>query len=373
MKTLKQALIVILLASVSLLAAPAHAATPGPCTTGALPSGALSLICVPLAGWNGSLVVFAHGYVGFNQPLDFYHLTLPDGTSIPLLIQTFGFAFATTSYRQNGLAILEGADDIRELVAAFSQSHPAPLLTYVTGVSEGGVVTALLAEQSPALFTGGLSTCGPIGSFRGQIDYIGDFRVLFDYYFPNLILGEATHIPPTVIRNWYSQYVPAIVVALQANPASAVELLQVAHAAFDPANAATLVSTTINVLWYSIFGTNDAFSKLGGNPFENKSRWYSGSSNDVELNQHVHRFNASKAALAALQAYETSGDLRIPLLTLHTTEDEVIPYSHELLYHNKVQLSGRGQFISIPALRYGHCNFKTAEVLTAFLTLLAQP
>jgi hypothetical protein len=30
-----------------------------------------------------------------------------------------GYAFATTTYRQNGLAILEGVDDIRELVAAF--------------------------------------------------------------------------------------------------------------------------------------------------------------------------------------------------------------------------------------------------------------
>ena len=373
MKPFKNALIVIVLASVCLLAAPARAATPGPCTTGMLPSGALSLICVPLAGWNGSLVVFAHGYVGFDQPLDFYHLTLPDGTNLLLLIQTFGFAFATTSYRQNGLAILEGADDIRELVAAFPQSHPAPILTYVAGVSEGGLITALLAERSPDLFTGGLSTCGPIGSFRGQIDYIGDFRVLFDYYFPGLIPGEATHIPPTVIRNWYSRYVPEIVAAVQVNPARTAELLQVARAAFDPANPGTLVSTTINVLWYNIFGTNDAFSKLGGNPFDNKDRRYSGSSDDVELNQRVHRFNASKAALAALRVYETSGDLRIPLVTLHTTGDEVMPYSHELTYDQKVHLSGRGQFIPIPALRYGHCNFETAEVVTAFFTLLAQP
>jgi len=67
MKPFKNALIVILLASVGLLAAPARAAAPGSCTTGALPSGALSLICVPLAGWNGSLVVFAHDYVGFDQ------------------------------------------------------------------------------------------------------------------------------------------------------------------------------------------------------------------------------------------------------------------------------------------------------------------
>src|SRR5262245_22637649 len=88
------------------------------CTTGVLPSGALSMLCVP-PGWNGNLIAFAHGYIESSQPLDFYHLTLPDGTSIPNLVQGLGFAFATTSYRQNGLAILEGVDDIAELVQAF--------------------------------------------------------------------------------------------------------------------------------------------------------------------------------------------------------------------------------------------------------------
>jgi hypothetical protein len=36
-------------------------ALPGPCTKDALPGGAQSLICVPNSGWNGQLVVFAHG------------------------------------------------------------------------------------------------------------------------------------------------------------------------------------------------------------------------------------------------------------------------------------------------------------------------
>ena len=103
-----------------------------------LPSGALSRICVPDDGWNGHLVVLAHSYVAFNEPIGFYHLALPDGTDIPTLIQTLGFAFATTSYRQNGLAILEGVDDLRELIQAFEAAHGAPDRTYAPGVSEGG-------------------------------------------------------------------------------------------------------------------------------------------------------------------------------------------------------------------------------------------
>ncbi len=185
-------------------------AVPGPCEDGLLPSGALSRVCVPTFGWNGQLVVFAHGYVAFNQPIGFYHLELPDGTNIPTLVQTLGFAFATTSYRQNGLAILEGVEDIRELIAAFKAAAPLdPRRTYVTGVSEGGIIAALLAERFPDMFTGALATCGPIGSFRGQVNYVGDFRVLFDYYFPGVIPGSPTSIPPEVIDTWNTVYQPA--------------------------------------------------------------------------------------------------------------------------------------------------------------------
>jgi hypothetical protein len=146
---------------------------PGPCNPGMLPSGALSLICIPDQGWNGQLVVFAHGYVAPDQPLGFHNLTLSDGTPLPAIVQSQGFAFGTTSYRQNGLAILEGADDVRQLVAAFSATYSTPLRTYVAGVSEGGLIATLLAEQSPNTFSSALAACGPIGSFRAQINYIG--------------------------------------------------------------------------------------------------------------------------------------------------------------------------------------------------------
>ena len=50
---------------------------------------------------------------------NFHDLTLGQ-VNLPALVLSQGYAFATTSYRQNGLAILEGADDIRELVTAFT-------------------------------------------------------------------------------------------------------------------------------------------------------------------------------------------------------------------------------------------------------------
>jgi pimeloyl-ACP methyl ester carboxylesterase len=350
------------------------AATPGPCEEGVLEGGARSLICVPVEGWNGELVVFAHGYVRFDQPLDFYHLQLQDGASLPFLVQSLGFAFATTSYRRNGLAILEGAEDIRNLVAAFAASGRAvPVRTYVTGVSEGGLVAALLAEQSPELFTGALSTCGPIGSFRKQITYFGDFRVLFDYFFPGVLPGLPVAIPPALIRHWETHFGPRVAAAVLADPGRALELMRVAQSAYDPHDFNTVVRTTLNILWYNVFATNDARAQLGGQPYDNLHRWYFGSSNDLRLNLRVRRFRADAGALAALDPYETSGMLSVPLVTLHTVADEVIPYWHQLQYGAKAQPTGRGRFLPWPVVRYGHCEFSSSEVLAAFFLLLVQP
>src|SRR5436190_4322268 len=285
----------------------AQTAIPGQCVDGVLPSHALSRVCVPVSGWNGQLVVYAHGFVAPGLPLGFYQTALPDNTPIDLVLQAQGFAFATTSYRRNGLAILEGTDDIRELVAAFAATHAAPLRTYVVGVSEGGLVATLLAERSPELFSSALATCAPIGGFRRQVDHVGNFRVLFDYYFPGRIPASPVSIPAAVMQNWDSQYVPVIAATLAANPARTLELLRVANAPFDPAVPATGINTALDLLRYNVFATNDAAAQLGGNPFGNRTRWYFGSSNDLRLNALVQRFTASTAAVRAMRLYETSG------------------------------------------------------------------
>lgn len=354
-------------------AAPKLLPAPGPCVQGTLPSGALSLICIPASGWNGDLVVFGHGYVAFNQPLDFYNLTLEDGIYLPNLIQMLGYAFATTSYRQNGLAILEGVEDVKELVAAFPNvAGQPPRRIYMTGASEGGIVTALLVERSPELFSGGLSLCGPVGDFRKQIDYWGDFRVLFDYFFPGALPPTAVDIPSEVIVNWEGTYKPAIDALVTANPDAAQQLIRTSGAAIDPAAPTTVNETTLGLLWYNVFATNDGKSKLWGNPFDNTRRIYRGSENDVALNLGVARYSADPSALAAMVPYNASGRVRIPLVTMHTTGDEIIPFWHQVLYRKKLLANGNFGVIQIPIPRYGHCNFTTEEVLVAFALLVRQ-
>ena len=349
-------------------------AIPGTCDEGVFDSGARWKTCKPFAGWNGILIVYAHGYI-FDVPeaeLEF-HDTLPDGTSLATLTQGLGFAFATTSYRQNGLAILEGVEDVRETVAQFKSLHGEPEKTIMAGASEGGLVTTLLAERSPELFTGAYALCGPIGSFREQVNYVGDFRVLFDYFFPGVFFGTAINITQADVQMWLAGITPAVIIGrLQAEPVKALELMRTARAAFDPANLNSIGQTALTVLKYNILGFDDAAAELGGQPFDNRLRLYLGSSNDFRLNLQVKRFAADPAAVLALRNYNTSGALQIPLVTLHTTLDEAVPFRHELLYLAKVRPTGRGRFVPLPVARYGHCNLTTQEILTGLGVLLAQ-
>ena len=334
------------------------------------PSGAITRVCMPAPGrWNGDLVVFAHGYVSPEEPVGIpeSQLSLPDGTSIPGIINALGFAFATTSYRKNGLAVLPGIADVRDAASAFVDEQDPPRHTYLVGASEGGLVTALAVERSPEVFSGGVATCGPVGNFRGQVNYWGDFRALFDLYFPGLLPPNAVNVPQYVRDQWTTHYVPRITLAFAARPAALDRLLRVSRAPFDPADADTKVATALGLLWYNVFATMDGISTLGGQPFDNTTRFYTGSRNDFLLNLLVKRYHASPVAVQEIEGnYQTSGRLAVPLVTLHTTGDPVVPYWHEPLYSLKALLGGSGLLhINLPAFRYGHCNFEPAEALVA--------
>jgi pimeloyl-ACP methyl ester carboxylesterase len=348
------------------------------CVDGDQSTGARYRVCMPSfpMPWNGDLLVYAHGYMDPGRPIEIPEEQLEiGGVSLPGTLTSLGYAFATTSYSTNGLAMREAVTDLVDLVDVFSATHGAPDKVILAGPSEGGVVTVLAMEKHPDLFDGGLAACGPIGGIPAQINYMGDFRVVFDYYFSGLLPGEPISIPQTLIDNWPA-YLATVVHPVISDPGSAISLTQVlavTGAAVDPADPTSALTTTYGLLWYSVFATNDAQDKLGGQPYDNWDRAYSGSADDGALNAGVLRYRADPSALAALQeSYQTTGWIRRPLVTVHTTRDEIVPYWHQPAYEWKLAATGRSALHQhVPVDRYGHCNFTANEVVGALQLLLA--
>lgn len=341
-------------------------------------------LCKPVIP-NGDLVIFAHGYVNptpasEEMKIPIEQLSIPDSSlTLPGLVTSMGYAFATTSYRQNGLAVKEGVEDIAELVE-YIRNLPEDVLPvqpnriYLAGASEGGLITALALEKYPDLFSGGLSTCGPVGDMRKQVNYWGDFRVVFDYFFPDLLPPTAINIPDDLIPLWNSEdktIQQGIGAAILSKPLATMQLLSVTGAPVDPFVPETSAETAIGILGYNINATNQGKIELGGNPFDNTRKWYRGSFNDSRLNNPaigVKRFAADPAAIAELsQNYIPKGNIKDPIVTMHTIGDPIVPYWHEPIYTARVIMAGKGTLhANIPILRYGHCAFKPSEILFGF-------
>lgn len=368
-------LVSVVAAAAALVPASAPAQAGSRCAPdGKQKSGAIFRICMPTKNWNGNLVIFAHGYVAFNEPVAIpeNQLSPTDGPSLPEIVNGLGYAFATTSYSVNGLAIREGLADVRDLVDVFTKRHGPPGRVYLTGASEGGIITALAMEQFPDAFDGGVSTCGPVGDFPAQMNYWGDARVLFDYYYPNLLPGSPVSIPPQVINNWDSVYEQRIEKALRADRRKFNEYTDVARIPTDPDDFDASVDAVLTLMWYNVFATNDGRQKLNGQPFDNSTKIYRGSSNDLRLNQQVQRFSAQPTALNTIERfYQTSGDLTNPIVMMHTI-DPIIPFWHQPIYGLKVALKGdKNLQTNLPILgRYGHCNFSLPLLLISFVLLV---
>jgi pimeloyl-ACP methyl ester carboxylesterase len=352
--------------------------TPLGCEDGDQASGATYRICMPDSGpWNGDLVVYAHGYVSPTEPVGIPEdqMGLPGGPTISDVITQLGYGFAASGYSTNGLAVRQGLADLIDAVDIFAAAKGQPNRIFLIGVSEGGLIAVQGVERYPDVFDGGLALCGPYGDFRRQIDHIADVRVLFDYYFPGLMPGNPVDIPPALMDQWDEYYATNIQPAIQdpANAAKVSELLAVSGVAYDPADPQAREAVIEKLLWYNVFGTNDAIDKLGGQPFDNQDRVYSGSADDEQLNQAVDRYSADQVALDELGAhYQTSGQLTVPLVTLHTLGDHLVPYWQALGHRGRVISADNIALHELQTVdRYGHCTFTAFEVLGAFNRLSA--
>jgi pimeloyl-ACP methyl ester carboxylesterase len=333
-------------------------------------------------------VIYAHGYVAPHVPLQLPsdELTLPDGTFFPDAVLNRRFAFATSSYRKNGVAIEQGADDLNDLLEHITTLLPQGSLqkVYIAGGSEGGLIALMLLERFPEKYSAGLALCAPVAGSPDFIKHAYDFRVVFDYFFPNVFTFPpnqpgakrfgAVNVPENAFLFWESVYVPRIIAALTSDLLATVQLFTVTKAAINPKDPSSAVETALMLLSYGIFGANDLIATSGGIPYDNRFTTYIGSTNDAALNAGVERIESDKTARAyARQFYQPNGNLQRPLVTLHNALDPLVPFQHEAKYGRLVAQNRKLAFLSlVPVPRYGHCNFTSEEVVQAFTLILLQ-
>ncbi len=350
--------------------------------------------------WNNSetilgmprvMVFYAHGMV---DPYPYEEIeileNIIDGIPVKDIITGLGMGYTTTSYRDNGLVVLDAIMDIQQLtivVKKFFLDHPEylpPDLLILGGPSEGGLVTVKTLEKYPQLFDGGISICGPIGSFYDQLQHNGDFHVLFNYFFaPELAylgidLGSPEGVPERTMDAWKYGNLQAIFGSIlemeltSGYPNRVTQLLNClkVNVAGIP-DLETMGTAIIQLLRYNIMLTNDVMERMKGVPYTNVGKVYEGSENDEALNSGIERIDnpSFERAKNFIRKYETSGSINAPLVIIHTTGDHVTPFWHQEKYASNIDPKSSDFLCRIDVNKYGHCTISTANIVAAFSCL----
>jgi pimeloyl-ACP methyl ester carboxylesterase len=341
--------------------------------------------------WNHELVVYAHGIVA-----PFVPVALPtEGADMATIFGSQGFAVAMSSYDETGLAIRDGAQRTHQMRGLFEQQFGDPARTYLAGSSMGGFIVAHLAEQHPHEYDGVLPMCGVVGGFPAEFSYVLNARVLFDYLYPHVLPGTpyAVDMPsdPALALQVVGGIQQAAAAAL-ANPVPAIQLAltdqssmplpQALGGPLTPSQFGEFVVTP--QLLHAIFINDIVMHTKDKFPISNVGVVYSSSSPlagyftpppfyDV-LNANVARVLAEPAAVKwVAKNGDTSGEISIPTLTLHTQYDTWVPIQQEAIYKQKVDAAHRSQLLvqRTTTSGFGHCAFTAQEIGKALADLTA--
>ncbi len=401
-----------LLLTTGLSAAPALAAATPSATcggtgtvttkTGDLLDGAAYEMVCPAKSWNGTLFLYSHGYVvpGSSNPAE----VAGDPITEHWLLQ-HGFALAGSSYASTGWAIQQAIPDQMATLHTFAMTYGRPKRTIAWGHSLGGMVTEGLVQRYPRSFAGAVPMCGVgaggIGTWNTALDAAFTFQQLIDPTIQvvnitspisnmDAAIGAAAQAQATSSGRAYL----SLVAALGDTPGWFTPLSKQPKATQYGAQEHNQFLWDENVDFPFVFAFRaELEARAGGNP-----SWTTGvdyayqlahSADHAEVVALFKRAHLNlKATVAKLQnatpisadpaavTYLTNnitfnGNLRIPVLTVHTTGDGLVVPEQERAYRQTVDGAGKGALLrQIFVHRAGHCAFTPAEMVTAIRVML---
>jgi hypothetical protein len=338
------------------------------------------------ADWNGSLVMWAHGFRG-----EGLELTVDNHPLREFLIPN-GYAWAASSYSKNDYNVEAGAKDTRDLAKLFKKLVDKPDTTYITGASMGGHITAVSIEQWKNDYDGAMAICGVVGDFE-LFDYFLDFNAAAQ----QIGLGASTF--PVDPVQYIGADVPAIKANLEAFPGGWPAALNADGEAFKQLVELQSGGDRPNFdeafFFWNTFadfqtGPGNFLFDLGlgdgtlpgkrGVVIDNTDTVYqldldpALSPDEIELNDGIVRVEADKNARkkGKKNAPPVTGKFKVPMITLHNLGDLFVPFHNEIEYQADAAANGNADLLVQRAIRgVNHCDFTATELVTAFVDLVA--
>lgn len=370
---------------------------------GTLPDGATYIIEVP-PNWNGTLFLYSHGFVSRGSPNPAQDVADPVTRSYML---SSGFALAGSSYATTGWAIHEALPDQIAVLDLFTQLVGAPKRTIAWGHSMGGIITAGLIQRYPSRFDAALPICGVLSGSVAMWNTALDFSFAFKTLLApgvdlqvvnisdpvgNLLLAESALTLAQLTPQGRARL--ALVAALMDSPGWYVPTSQ------EPAPTDFVSQEFNQFLWAQTIDLPFAFveraeleSRAGGNVSFNTgvdyiaqfaNSIYHGEvvalyqetgldlNADLEKLQNAPRISADPQALHYLENNIIfDGKISVPVLTVHTQGDGLVPVQNESAYNSVVSAAGNSALLRQTFIhRAGHCVITPAETAAAVESLV---
>ncbi|MFW2332452.1 alpha/beta hydrolase family protein [Ilumatobacter sp.] len=331
------------------------------------------------ADWNGELVMWAHGFRGTDTRLYFN----PEEVPFRQWLLENGYAWGASTYSKNDYNVGTAVKDTRRLVRLFNRKVGHPERTYIAGASMGGHITAASIERYPKLYDGAMPVCGVLGDYE-LFDYFLDFNAAAQQ------LGLGTSQFP-VADDYLPTGAAAIKAGLEGAPGAWPFILNENGEALKQLteNRSGGDRPNFDEAW-AFWNSSDFLFSLGlgdgslaekpGVAVKNTDVFYetdliAGPSNDIEiaLNEDIVRVKPDKGARRGknVPSPRLSGDIHVPVLTMHNLGDLFVPFNMETEYYGAVAKQGHLDNLVQRAIRgVNHCGFTTAEYEAGFADLV---
>lgn len=353
--------------------------------------GAPYRIKVP-ANWNGTLMVYAHGYrdrADHPGEVDNRSADLAPSAALeaPLLGQ--GYALAASAYRNNGWAVEEGIQDMKNLVMFFRHHVANPDRTILWAVSMGTVISFRSMERFGGLYDGALCTCAVGAGATQSWDSTGDLLLAYDTAFGILpAWGTVGDVRDDV--DFETEVFPKLFSEVN-NPANfpKFEFVRLVlgtpgRGIQPPAPPAFYPGWLFTDMFFATEARSELERRAGGPVVQNLDREYSltaaeraylgllGVSSAVIDNwlltmNNQRIFSAPHFSRNYVRRNSNySGRIRNPVLTMHTIVDPLVTVSQEYEYAETVASAHRSNLLfQTYTTGVGHCAFSGPQLITA--------
>jgi pimeloyl-ACP methyl ester carboxylesterase len=335
---------------------------------GSYEGGSYRIVVPP--GWNGGLVMFAHG-------IQFDRAAIVD-PPISRQITDRGYAWAASSYRDRDYRPDLGVADTLSLQRLFVREFGQPRRTILYGQSMGGQVVMASLELYPETYQAGLAECGLVDGIW-EADYLGAYTAAAEYISGvRLLDAPNTQAFGRLVNEKWLRVMgrPGAYTEKGRQFDSVVKHLMGGDLPFYLEGLNYQSRYLANLGWRA---NPETTTNLGQRHLDTRHVVYAvgpGLGLDAAvLNAEVRRLEPPPGARSRQVDpvfADLTGQIGVPILTLHMTGDAWVPFSHEQRYRRRAIQAGTDRWLVQRAIRRAnHCGFSTEERTQAFDDLVA--